>query len=144
MPKKEKEITNTKPSESDKVDAHMKSLKHPLADVVEALRQIILKTDPNIGEEIKWNAPTFFYTGAMKPFNPKEYRRYLVVFNLFKQDCVRLVFWGGAKVNDASGFLEGDYADGRRLAMFYGMQDVRSKKKLLQNALRLQLTHLDK
>ena len=138
------EITNTKPSEPDKVDAYMKRLKHPLSDVVETLRQIILKTDPTIGEEIKWNAPTFFYAGPIRPFNPKEYKRYLVVFNLFKQDCIRLVFWGGAKVNDTSGFLEGDYVDGRRLATFSSLQDVKSRKKALQNALKLQLKLLDK
>jgi hypothetical protein len=137
-----KEVTNTKPSESDKVDAYMKRLKHPLSDVVAALRQIILKTDSTIGEEIKWNAPTFFYTGPMPPFNPKEYKRYLVVFNLFKQDQIRLVFWRGANVKDTSGFLEGDYADGRRLAMFSNMQDVRSRTKALQNALRLQLKQM--
>ena len=142
MPKTE--TANTKPSESDKVDAYMKSLKHPLSEVVEALRQIIFKTDPSIGEEIKWNAPTFFYTGPIRPFNPKEYKRYLVVFNLFKKDCIRLVFWGGSKVNDTSGFLEGDYADGRRIAMFYGMQDVKSNKKALQDSVRMLLKHLDK
>lgn len=129
----------TKPSESDKVDEYMKRLKHPLSDVVEALRQIILKTDPKIGEEVKWNAPSFFYTGEMEPFNPKEYRRYLVVFNLFKKDCIRLVFWGGAKVKDTSGFLEGDYADGRRLAMFYDMEDVKSKQAKLKKIVKLQL-----
>jgi len=129
----------TKPSESDKVDEYMKRLKHPLSEVVEALRQIILKTDPEIGEEVKWNAPSFFYTGEMEPFNPKEYRRYLVVFNLFKKDCIRLVFWGGAKVKDTSGFLEGDYADGRRLAMFYGMNDVKSKQAKLQKIVKQQL-----
>ncbi|MBO0799912.1 MAG: DUF1801 domain-containing protein [Blastocatellia bacterium] len=129
----------TKPSESDKVDEYMLRLKHPLTDVVEALRQIILKTDPKIGEEVKWNAPAFFYTGEMEPFNPKEYRRHLIVFNLFKKDCIRLVFWGGAKVNDTSGFLEGDYADGRRLAMFYDMNDVKSKQAKLQNIVKQQL-----
>jgi hypothetical protein len=108
---------NTKASELEKVDAYMSRLKHPLAKVVEDLRQIILSTDEEIGEEIKWNAPTFFYAGKMKPTNPKEYRRYIVVFNLFKQDCIRLVFPSGAKVKDASGLLEGDYADGRRLAI---------------------------
>jgi len=129
----------TKPSESDKVDEYMKRLKHPLSEVVEALRQIIIKTDPKIGEEVKWNAPAFFYTGEMEPFNPKEYRRHLVVFNLFKKDCIRLVFWGGGKVNDTSGFLEGDYADGRRLAMFYGMEDVKSKRAKLQKIVKQQL-----
>jgi hypothetical protein len=135
---------STKPSEPDKVNEYMKSLKHPLAEVVEALRQIILKTDSEIGEEIKWNAPTFFYTGEMRPFNPKEYKRYLVVFNLFKQDCIRLVFWGGAKVNDRSGLLEGNYADGRRLAMFYDLNDVKSKKMPLQQVIKQQLELLDK
>jgi len=139
-----KESANTKPSESDKVDAYMKSLKHPLSDVLEALRQIILKTDPSIGEEIKWNAPTFFYAGEMKPFNPKEYKRYLVVSNVFKPDCIRLVFWHGDRAKDTSGFLEGDYADGRRLASFSSLQDVKSKKKVLQSVLKLQLKHLDK
>ena len=121
--------TTTKSSEPDKVDAYIKGLTHPLADVVIALRQIILKTDSEIGEEIKWNAPSFFFTGEMKPSDPKKYKRYLVIFNLFKKDCLRLVFWNGGKVDDKFKFLEGDYADGRRLALFHGMQDVKSKKK---------------
>lgn len=82
----------TKPSESDKRDAYMNNLKHPLAGVAKALREIILKTDPEIGEEIKWNAPAFFYTGELPPFNPKDYKRHIVVFNFYKQDCIRLVF----------------------------------------------------
>jgi len=69
------EVVSTKPSEPDKVDAYMKKLKHPLADVVEALRRVILKPNGEIGEEIKWNAPTLFHTGEMKPFNHKEYKR---------------------------------------------------------------------
>jgi hypothetical protein len=134
----------TKPSQPEKVNAFMKSLEHPLTDVVEELRQIILQTDPEIGEEIKWNAPTFFFTGEMQPSDPKEYRRYLVVFNLFKKDCIRLVFWGGGKVKDTSGLLEGAYADGRRLALFYDMQDVLSKKAVLQEVIKQQLNFLDK
>ena len=136
--------TATKSSETDKVDEFMQRLVHPLADVVGALRPIILMADPEIGEEIKWNAPAFFYTGAMKPSDPKLYKRYLVIFNLFKKDCIRVVFWGGSKVNDKSGFLEGDYADGRRLALFRSMQDVKSKTKVLQCTLREQLKHLEK
>jgi hypothetical protein len=135
---------NTKASEPKKVDAYMSRLKHPLAKVVEDLRHIILSTDEEIGEEIKWNAPTFFYAGKMKPTNPKEYRRYIVVFNLFKQDCIRLVFPSGAKVKDASGLLEGDYADGRRLAMFYSSKDVKSKAKALRAVITQWLKLLEK
>jgi hypothetical protein len=122
----------TKASESEKVDAYLASLNHPLAQVVKKLRRIILSISDEIGEEIKWNAPTFFYAGPMKPTNPKEYRRYIVVFNLLRKDCIRLVFPSGAKVKDSSGILEGDYADGRRLAMFYDAKDVRSKEKALR------------
>ncbi len=138
-----KEMT-TAPSEPDKVDAYMARLKHPLAKVVADLRGIILSTHKEIGEEIKWNAPTFFYAGKMRPTNPKEYRRYIVVFNLFKQDCIRLVFPSGAKVNDASGLLEGDYADGRRLAMFYSSRDVKSKEKALRAVITKWLKLLEK
>jgi hypothetical protein len=136
-------MTTTKPSEPDKVDAYINRLKHPLKDVIVSLRKIILEADPEIGEEIKWNAPTYFYTGEMEHSDPKLYKRYLIVFNLFKKDCIRLVFWGGGKVNDKSGFLQGDYADGRRLALFHSFDDVKSNKKHLLNALKQQLKHLD-
>jgi len=141
---KAKQNISTKLSEPDKVDAYIRKLKHPLKEVVESLRQTILNTDPEIGEEIKWNAPTFFYSGEMKPFNPKEYKRYIVVFNLYRKDCIRLVFPSGAKINDTSGLLEGDYADGRRLALFHNMDEVGSKAKALQRAIKRWLTLLDK
>jgi len=134
----------TKASEPDKVDAFMQKLKHPLKEVVASLRQTTLATDSEIGEEIKWNAPTFFYAGEMKPSDPKEYKRYLIVFNLHQKDCVRLVFPSGARVKDTSGLLEGNYADGRRLAFFHNMEEVKSKTKTLQQAIRKWLATLDK
>ena len=141
---KAKQTFLTKPSEPDKVDAYMQRLKHPLVDVVEALRAVILSTNPEIGEEIKWNAPAFFYSGKMKPFNPKEYKRYIVVFNLHRKDSIRLVFPSGARVKDQSGLLEGDYPDGRRLALFSTVGDVKAKKSSLQSIINLWLTSLDK
>jgi hypothetical protein len=134
----------TKSSETEKVDAYMQGLTHPLAKVVEALRKIILSSDREIGEEIKWNAPTYFYAGEMKPFNPKEYKRYIVVFNLFRKDCIRLVFPSGARISDKSGLLEGDYVDGRRLALFFNMGDVKSKQASLQGVIRRWFETLDK
>jgi hypothetical protein len=142
MPKKAE--LATKASEPDKVDAYMGKLNHPLADVVASLRKIILSINREIGEEIKWNAPTFFYAGKMKPANPKEYRRYIVVFNLFKKDCIRIVFPSGAKVKDTSGLLEGDYADGRRLAMFRSTKDVKAKKNSLRAVISKWLRLLEK
>jgi hypothetical protein len=141
---KAKQTLFTKPSEPDKVDAYMQRLKHPLGDVVEALRQAILSTDRGIGEEIKWNAPSFFFSGEMKSFDPKEYKRYLIVFNLYRKDCIRLVFPSGARVKDKSGLLEGNYPDGRRLALFSSLQDVKSKKASLQAVIKVWIETLDK
>jgi hypothetical protein len=134
----------TKASEPEKVDAYIANLKHPLKPIVDALRKTILSADPSIGEEIKWNAPTFFYTGEMAPFNPKLYKRYVIVFNLFKTDCIRLVFPSGARIGDTSGLLEGDYPDGRRLALFSSMDEVHSKKAPLNRAIKKWLAALDK
>lgn len=143
MPMKVKEGV-TKPSEPEKVDAYMKNLKHPLAGVAQALREIILQVDQEIGEEIKWNAPAFFYSGEMPEFNPKEHKRHIVVFNFFRQDCLRLVFPSGARVKDKSGLLEGDYPDGRRLALFRDMGEVAARKASLQQVVRQWLATLDK
>lgn len=134
----------TKQSESDKVDAYMNNLKHPLAGVAKALREIILNTDREIGEEIKWNAPAFFYSGELPPFNPKEHKRHIVVFNFYKQDCIRLVFPSGARVKDKSGLLGGDYQDGRRLALFHDMGEVESQKANLQRLVKHWLVTLDR
>jgi len=126
----------TKPSATDSVNDYMKKLEHPLKNVAAALRQLLLAAHKNVGEEISWNAPSFFYTGPMKPFNPKEYKRFIVGFNFFKKDCIRLVFLSGAKLKDPSGLLEGDYADGRRLALFYSINDLKTKGKSLQQLVR--------
>src|SRR3954466_750921 len=120
MPKKHS--LSTKDSQPEDVDAFIRATTHPLKNVVEELRATILNADSSIGEEVKWNAPAFFYAGPMAPFDPKKYKRHLIVFNLFKKDCVRLVFPTGASIGDTSGLLEGDYADGRRLAVFSSME----------------------
>jgi hypothetical protein len=133
-----------KSSDPAAVDRYMKGLKHPLKDVVEALRQIILKADRGVGEEIKWNAPSFFFTGDMEPSDPKLYRRYLVIFNLSRKETVRLVFLGGSNAKDPTGMLEGTYADGRRLALFRDMDAVKSNAKALGNIVRDQLKALDR
>jgi hypothetical protein len=134
----------TKKSEREQVDAYMAAVKHPLKNVLEALRKVILSADPFIGEEIKWNAPTFFYAGEMALSNPKEHKRYLIVSNLYKKDCIRLVFPSGARIGDKSGFLVGDYADGRRLALFPTMDEVHKREAALRKAIRKWLDTLEK
>ena len=135
---------STKKSEPEQVDAYVRAMKHPLKGVVEELRAIILNADSAIGEEVKWNAPAFFYTGTMAEFDPKQHKRHVVVFNLFKNDCVRLVFPSGASIGDTSGLLVGDYADGRRLAQFSSIDEVHSKRLVLERVIKKWLNALEK
>jgi len=133
----------TKLTDSEQVTEHIKKLGPGLGKIIQTLREIILDTDKEIGERIKWNNPSFYYTGEMKPFDPKEYKREIIVFNLYK-GRIMLVFPSGAKVNDKSGLLQGEYKDGRRITIFKDMEDVRSKEKLLQTAIKEWLRLVDK
>lgn len=121
----------TKATQTHEVDEYMDKFSHTLKNVLEELRALILKTDKDIGEEIKWNAPAFFYSGQMEPSNPKEYKKYIAVSNVHKQDHIMLIFLHAADVDNGSGFLEGEYTDGRRLLKFYSLEDVKNKKKEL-------------
>jgi len=80
----------------------------------------------------------------MAEFDPKQHKRHVVVFNLFKKDCVRLVFPSGASIGDTSGLLVGDYADGRRLALFSSTDEVHSKKLALERVIKKWLNALEK
>jgi hypothetical protein len=125
------------------VTEHIQKLDPAIRDVVETLRQIILSTDSEIAEQIKWNNPSFYYCGDMAPFGPKEYKRDLIVMNLHK-NRVMLVFPSGARVNDTTGFLAGDYKDGRRLVTFKDLNDVKAKTIALQDVIKAWLSLVEK
>jgi hypothetical protein len=138
-----KKATAPKLSDTEQVTRHIQKLEPVLGKTIEYIRQLILKTNKEIGEQIKWNNPSFYFTGEMKPFDPKEYKRDMIVMNLHK-GRIMLVFPSGAKVNDTTGFLEGDYKDGRRLVTFADLKDVKAKEKLLQTVIKKWLKLVDK
>ena len=91
--------TSKKPaplSDQEQVTSHINKLGPELGKPIQYLRELILATDKEIGERIKWNDPSFYYMGEMKPFDPKEYKREMIVFNLHK-GRIMLVFPSGAK-----------------------------------------------
>ena len=136
-------MVKVKLTDTEQITEHIEKLDAPIAEIVEVLRQIILDTDKEIGERIKWNNPSFYYTGEMQPFDPKEYKREIIVFNLFK-NRIMLVFPSGAKVNDTSGLLEGDYKDGRRMAIFKDLTDVKAKEENLKAIIKKWLSIIEK
>jgi TATA-box binding protein (TBP) (component of TFIID and TFIIIB) len=128
----------------EEVTQFIETSTHPLKDVMQALREILLSADASVGEHIKWNSPAFYYTGAMADFDPKEYKRDIVVYNLRKPTEILLVFPSGARVTDATGLLTGNYADGRKLATITGIQDLEAKKQALQTVIQQWIALIDK
>ena len=118
-------------SDSEQVTEHVQKLDPSIGNTIEYIRQVVLKTDPEIAERIKWNNPSFYFNGEMAPFDPKEYKRELIVMNLHKGK-IMLVLPSGAKLNHDSSILEGNYKDGRRLITFTDLEDVKSKETILQ------------
>lgn len=136
-------MAKSKLSDTEQVTAHISKLEPELAKCVEYLRKVILATDKEIGERIKWNNPSFYYTGEMEDFDPKECKREMIVFNLFK-GRIMLVFPSGAKVNDTSGLLTGTYDDGRRIVSFEDLEDIKSKEKNVQKVILTWLSLVEK
>ena len=129
---------------SDKaaVDAHINLLEVPIAEVVNAIRQTILNCNNEIDERIKWNNPSFYYTGEMQAFDPKEYKREIAVFNLFK-NRIMLVFPSGARITDESGLLEGQFKDDRKTIVFTDLADFKKKEKHLVNIIQKWINTID-
>lgn len=114
--------------DTQQVTEHINTLPASAAAIIEATRQIILSAHKEIAEQIKWNSPSFYYTGPMKPFDPKEYKRDIVVINLHRGNIL-LVFPTGAKVPDPEKLFNTTYKDGRGIINIDDMQDLENKRK---------------
>ncbi len=117
------------------VTLHISKIDENIRPVIQYLREVILAADASVAEHIKWNNPCFYYSGEMAPFDPKEYKREIIVMNLHK-NRIMLVWPSGAKLNEATGLLQGTYADGRRTTILENMTDAEAKTEALQNAIR--------
>ncbi|RTQ44713.1 DUF1801 domain-containing protein [Hymenobacter gummosus] len=118
------------------LDEYLHQLEPALRATVEALRRIILSTHAAIGEQVKWNSPSFYYRGALPASaDPKQYPCDIVVLNLHRGYPL-LVFPTGARIPDAAGVLEGSYPDGRRLLPIRDAAEAEAKAETLQHLLR--------
>ncbi len=127
----------------EEVTALIGKMKPDLALLVQKVREIILSTDKEIGEQVKWNSPSFFYSGDMQPFDPKEYKRDIVVVNTSKGYPL-LVFPTGAKITQAVTILEDKRKDGRCFIPLKSIEDVEAKANELQKVLNEWLSLVEK
>ena len=110
-----------KENNTDTVNAFMMALEHPLKAEIEEVRRIILAANDKIAERVKWTAPSFYYKEDLGAFHVRQ------------EEFVHLmlVFPRGL-ITHESGLLKGNYTD-RRMAYFYNMEDIESKKTALEN-----------
>ncbi|KGO80721.1 hypothetical protein Q763_09275 [Flavobacterium beibuense F44-8] len=134
----------SKPAPNEQVTQHIAKMTPQVAQTMQAIREVILESSPEIDEHIKWNSPAFYYTGEMKAFDAKEYKRDLVVYNLRKNGSIMLVFPTGATINDTTGILEGNYTDGRRMITVTNITDLQNKKQALQTVIKQWLDLIEK
>lgn len=130
-------------SDTEAVNAHIKMLEAPIAEVVNAVRETILNSHPEVAERIKWNNPSFYYTGEMPDFDPKEYKREIAVFNLFK-NRIMLVLPSGARISDSSGILEGNFKDHRKTILFKDLEDFKKKEAPLKRIVQQWIDTIEK
>lgn len=112
------------------VRIYLENLDHPLKSEILKIRDLIFKTNPNLTEQIKWNAPSFCLTGEDK-----------ITFNLPpKKDSIQLVFHRGVKkkelpkeklINDNSGLLKWATND-RAVIRFTSMQEILEDEAKIQ------------
>jgi hypothetical protein len=103
--------------------------------LVAALRDLILKTAPQLDEHIKWNAPSYVLDGEDR-----------ITFNLMnKQNAVKLVFHMGATrkenkkgepiMQDKSGLIEWN-SDSRGTVTFTSLADIDAHSTSLEKIIK--------
>ena len=105
------------------VDAWFGHYDNPQKDLVQAVRDVILRTDERVTETIKWQAPTFVYDGNIASFFPRA------------KQHVSLMFHTGASLPDPTGLLEGGGETGR-MAKFTSFEDLDAKADALRGLVR--------
>lgn len=83
--------TKRAPAPPVTVEAFLATLDHPLKAEILALRRLVLDADGRIGEEIKWNAPSFHTS------------EHFATFHLRAPDNVQVILHFGAKKRDRAG-----------------------------------------
>lgn len=128
--------------EPQKVTEYINSLESSNRETIEFLREIFLNSNSKIAEQIKWNSPSFYYSGEMKKFEAKEYKRDLAVINLHRGKIV-IVFPTGNKIDNK--ILKGkNYPDGRKIIEILNLEDARNKIDELQNGVKKWIEQIEK
>ncbi len=125
------------------VDDFFAQLSHPLKGALDALRKTILGASNEIGQAVKWNAPSFFVGSD----------QFFATANIHgrgkKDETVLLVLHRGVKakkgrvaIDDPDGLLEWLSPD-RAAVRFQSVREVRKKAPALQAVIRSWIRQLE-
>jgi hypothetical protein len=104
------------------VDQWFEGRTHPIDEVKQQVREVILDADPRVTESIKWKTPTFSYKGNIVSFNPSK-------------NLVSLLFHRGAEIPGEHPRLEGDGKLARTMR-FAGAEEVDAGREELGAVIR--------
>ncbi|WP_290707541.1 DUF1801 domain-containing protein [Flavihumibacter sp. CACIAM 22H1] len=111
------------------LNTYLEELTHPLKEEIMEVRQIILNSNKQLTEHIKWNAPSYCFKGEDR-----------ITFNLHGTKFFRLIFHCGVKIKarKIKGKMVSDkdqllnwVADDRAVLQFSDMIEVMQKKKAI-------------
>lgn len=113
---------------NSEVTAFLDSLEHPLRDEIECLRKIIMSTDYELTEGIKWNGPNYSINGEDR-----------ITIRISPKKQLQVIFHRGAKVKEMpkNRLLSGDYdiliwkENDRAIASFNTMNEIQEKRQMI-------------
>jgi len=111
------------------VTEFLDGLNHSLRKEIEYLREIILSTDYDLAEGIKWNGPNYSLNGEDR-----------ITLRIHPQKQIQIIFHRGAKVKESpeQRLLGSQYnillwkENDRAIATFQSLQEILEKKQMIR------------
>ncbi len=123
----------------ENVEAFLRSLEHAHKAEILAVREIILGANANIGEGIKWNAPSFRAVEWFATIHLREKNGVSVIFHLGAKK--RAMPDAGMRIADPSAMLNWLGAD-RAMVTFRNGDDIASKRAAFEKLIRAWIAYL--
>lgn len=126
-------MAKQKLTQADQVNELVEKLAPTDKAFVEYLVPFVLGINSQISEQVKWNSVSFYYNGKMEAFDPKEYKRDILVCNIHRGKFL-LIFPTGSKLK--TGLKTKDYPDGRKIVTLESLEDLQQKTAELSMLIR--------
>lgn len=112
------------------VTTFLDKLNHPFRSEIEVLRQIILNSNSDINENIKWNGPNYIFNNEDR-----------ITLKINPPKIIQIIFHCGAKIKEQpqNKLIDNDFGllqwkeNNRAVASFKSMNDIEINKEQIQS-----------